>query len=145
MPVDAELHVPPEAVLVKVAIDPAHTVETPVTLPASGNTFAITVIAVVVIAPLVARARPLSITPLRKFIAALLTTTVPLKMEPSVMSTAPSTNQNIFFTCAPFISITLELFAVAKAPFTFMTNTALELPCASRNNVSVSNVAAFSR
>ena len=74
------VQVPPEMPSAKGAVAPTHTVEAPVMLPALGLTVAVTVVAVVVIAPVVVNARPLRTDPPKIRMAALLTTTVPVKL-----------------------------------------------------------------
>jgi hypothetical protein len=90
-----------------VIIEPAHTVEAPIIIPAYGNKFAVTVLAVVVNAPLVVSALPLSVVLESKMIAALLTI-VPLKTELLPIVTEPTTIQNTFLACAPLTNLTFE-------------------------------------
>ncbi len=76
-------------------------------------------------------------------IAPLLQIIVPLKREKSLISTAPSTIQNTFSTLVPFINTTFEKVLVEKAPFTWITKTALGFPSAFRKTVSVKVTAPF--
>src|ERR1041385_618581 len=94
-----------------------------------------------VIAPVVDKALPSSVSPALILIAALFAITVPFIDVPEAMLTSPSIFQNTLQANAPFISFTFESALVEKGPWIWKINTAPAFPWASRRR-SPLNVAA---